>query len=86
MYAGSNSGQDVTRWIREPNDPLELRERRHGARRAIDRGRHPLLGIGLPKYPGTGNNKVFAFSLANEKDHGEHSGDNDHSDNHGGQN
>src|SRR5712675_530243 len=36
--------------------------------------------------PGIGNNKVYAFSLANEKDHGEHSGDNDHSDNHGGQN
>src|SRR5712672_2063621 len=35
--------------------------------------------------PGIGNNKVFAFSLANEKDHGEHSGDNDHSDNHRGQ-
>jgi polyvinyl alcohol dehydrogenase (cytochrome) len=36
--------------------------------------------------PGIGNNKVFAFSLAGEKDHGEHSGDSDHSDDHGGQN
>ncbi len=36
--------------------------------------------------PGIGNNKVFAFSLAGEKDHGEHSGDRDHSDDHGGRN
>jgi polyvinyl alcohol dehydrogenase (cytochrome) len=43
-------------------------------------------GSGYRNIQGTGNNKVFAFSLANEKDHGEHSGDNDHSDNHGGQN
>ena len=36
--------------------------------------------------PGIGNNKVYAFSLSGEKDHGEHSGDSDHSDNHGRQN
>ena len=30
---------------------LELRERRLSNRWAIDRGRRPLLGIGLPKYP-----------------------------------
>src|SRR5712671_6445171 len=36
--------------------------------------------------PGIGNNKVYAFTLADSKDRGEHSGDNDHSDNHGGQN
>ena len=36
--------------------------------------------------PGIGNNKVFAFSLAGEKDHGEHSGDRDRSDDHGGRN
>jgi polyvinyl alcohol dehydrogenase (cytochrome) len=36
--------------------------------------------------PGIGNNKVFAFSLAGEKDHGEHSGDRDRSDDRGGRN
>jgi len=36
--------------------------------------------------PGIGNNKVYAFTLAGSKDHGEHSGDNEHSGNHGKQN
>jgi hypothetical protein len=35
---------------------------------------------------GTGNNKVFAFSLAGEKDHGGDAGDSGHSGDHGGQN
>ena len=52
-------------------------------------------GSGYRSIQGTGNNKVYAFSLAGENDHGEHSGDNDdhnhdhdhdHSDDHGGQN
>jgi hypothetical protein len=46
-------------------------------------------GSGYRNIQGTGNNKVYAFSLGGEKDHGEHSGDNndhDHSDGHGGQN
>jgi len=51
MYAGSNSGQMYALDTRTGNDPLEFCERRHGTRWAIDRGRHPLLGIGLPKYP-----------------------------------
>ncbi len=41
-------------------------------------------GSGYRNIQGTGNNKVFAFSLAG--DHSEHSGDSLHSDNHGGQN
>jgi hypothetical protein len=39
--------------------------------------------------PGIGNNKVYAFTLAGSKDrgeHGEHSGDSEHSGNHGKQN
>jgi outer membrane protein assembly factor BamB len=46
-------------------------------------------GSGYRNIRGTGNNKVYAFSLGGEVDHGEHSGDNDdhdHSDGHGGQN
>jgi len=48
-------------------------------------------GSGYRNIQGTGNNKVYAFSLAGEKDHDEHSGDNDdhnddHSDDHGRQN
>jgi polyvinyl alcohol dehydrogenase (cytochrome) len=43
-------------------------------------------GSGYRNIQGIGNNKVFAFSLAGEKDHGEHSGDSDHSGDHGGQN
>jgi len=42
-------------------------------------------GSGYRNIQGTGNNKVFAFSLAGDKEHGEHSGDNDHSGAHGGQ-
>jgi len=34
-------------------------------------------GSGYRNIQGTGNNKVYAFSLAGEKDHGEHPGDND---------
>jgi polyvinyl alcohol dehydrogenase (cytochrome) len=34
---------------------------------------------GYQEIAGTGNNKVFAFALADEKDRGEHSGDRDHS-------
>src|SRR6266496_2667538 len=34
-------------------------------------------GSGYRNIQGTGNNKVYAFSLAGEKDHGEHSADND---------
>ncbi len=41
-------------------------------------------GSGYRNIQGTGNNKVFAFSLAGEKDHGEHSGDSDND--HSGQN
>jgi hypothetical protein len=37
-------------------------------------------GSGYREIAGTGNNKVFAFTLADEKDRGEHS--DDHSDNH----
>ena len=41
-------------------------------------------GSGYRNIAGTGNNKVFAFGLAGEKDHGEHSGhDQDHSGDHG---
>jgi polyvinyl alcohol dehydrogenase (cytochrome) len=48
-------------------------------------------GSGYREIAGTRNNKVYAFTLAEEKDHGEHSGDNDdhnqdHSNDHGGQN
>ena len=40
-------------------------------------------GSGYREIAGTGNNKVFAFALAGEKEHGEHSGDdNDHSGDH----
>ena len=39
-------------------------------------------GSGYREIAGTGNNKVFAFTLADEKDRGEHSDDHDHSDNH----
>src|SRR5882762_6615140 len=39
-------------------------------------------GSGYREIAGTGNNKVFAFTLAEEKDRGEHSDDHDHSDNH----
>ena len=41
-------------------------------------------GSGYRNIQGTGNNKVFAFGLAGEKDHGEHSGhDQDQSGDHG---
>jgi polyvinyl alcohol dehydrogenase (cytochrome) len=40
-------------------------------------------GSGYRNIEGTGNNKVFAFSLAGEKDRGEHSDDHDHSGDHG---
>jgi polyvinyl alcohol dehydrogenase (cytochrome) len=44
-------------------------------------------GSGYRNIQGTGNNKVYAFSLGGEKDRGEHSEDNDgHSGDHGGQN
>jgi polyvinyl alcohol dehydrogenase (cytochrome) len=44
-------------------------------------------GSGYRNIQGTGNNKVYAFSLGGEKDRGEHSDDNDgHSGDHGGQN
>jgi len=43
-------------------------------------------GSGYRNIQGTGNNKVFAFSVAGEQDHGEHSGDSDHSGDHSGQN
>ena len=36
-------------------------------------------GSGYREIAGTGNNKVFAFTLADEKDHAGHSGDHDHS-------
>jgi polyvinyl alcohol dehydrogenase (cytochrome) len=42
-------------------------------------------GSGYRNIQGTGNNKVFAFSVTGENDHGEHSGDSDHSGAHGGQ-
>src|SRR5712671_6999951 len=42
---------DVRAGHESRTDPLELRERGLSNRRAIDRGRHPLLGIRLPKYP-----------------------------------
>jgi hypothetical protein len=31
-------------------------------------------GSGYRNIEGTGNNKVYAFSLSGQKDHGEHSG------------
>ena len=45
-------------------------------------------GSGYRNIQGTGNNKVFAFSLsgAGETNHGENSGDSSHSGDHGGQN
>jgi polyvinyl alcohol dehydrogenase (cytochrome) len=43
-------------------------------------------GSGYRNIQGTGNNKVFAFSLNGEKEHGENSGNNSHSSAHGGQN
>jgi polyvinyl alcohol dehydrogenase (cytochrome) len=42
-------------------------------------------GSGYRNIQGTGNNKVFALSLAGEKDHGEDSGASGHSGDHGGQ-
>jgi polyvinyl alcohol dehydrogenase (cytochrome) len=43
-------------------------------------------GSGYRNIQGTGNNKVFAFSLSGEKEHGENSGNNSHSSAHGEQN
>jgi len=40
-------------------------------------------GSGYREVAGTGNNKVYAFTLASEKDRGEHSGDNDDHDHSG---
>ena len=42
-------------------------------------------GSGYRNIQGTGNNKVFAFSLAGGKDHGGDSGESGHSGDHGGQ-
>jgi polyvinyl alcohol dehydrogenase (cytochrome) len=39
-------------------------------------------GSGYREIAGTGNNKVFAFTLADEKDRGEHSDDHDHDHDH----
>jgi len=42
-------------------------------------------GSGYREISGTGNNKVFAFTLGDAKEHGEHSGgDHGHYDDHNG--
>jgi polyvinyl alcohol dehydrogenase (cytochrome) len=84
MYAGSNSGQ---MYALDTRTGTILWNFQSGGT-VID---GPSIvdgtlywGSGYRNIQGTGNNKVFAFSLAG--DHGEHSGDSAHSDNHGGQN
>jgi len=91
MYAGSNSGQMYA--LDATNGNILWNFASGGT--VID---GPSIvdgtlywGSGYRSIQGTGNNKVYAFSLAGENDHGEHSGDNDdhnhdHSDDHGGQN
>ena len=86
MYAGSNSGQMYA--LDATNGNILWNFASGGT--VID---GPSIvdgtlywGSGYRNIQGTGNNKVYAFSLGGEKDHGEHSGDNDdHSDGHGGQ-
>jgi len=91
MYAGSNSGQMYA--LDATNGNVLWNFASGGT--VID---GPSIvdgtlywGSGYRNIQGTGNNKVYAFSLAGEKDHGEHSGGNtdhnhDRSDDHGGQN
>jgi len=73
MYAGSQFRTDVRAGHENWTDPLELRERGLSNRRAIYRGRHPLLGIWLQKtsHLESGITKVYAFTLAGEKDRAE---------------
>src|SRR6266567_206708 len=91
MYAGSNSGQMYA--LDATNGNILWNFASGGT--VID---GPSIvdgtlywGSGYRNIQGTGNNKVYAFSLAGEKDHGEHSGGNDdhnqeHSNDHVGQN
>ena len=86
MYAGSNSGQMYA--LDATNGNILWNFASGGT--VID---GPSIvdgtlywGSGYRNIQGTGNNKVFAFSVAGEQDHGEHSGDSDHSGDHGGQN
>src|SRR5712672_3309842 len=85
MYAGSNSGQMYA--LDTANGNILWNFASGGT--VID---GPSIadgtlywGSGYRNIQGTGNNKVFAFSLAGEKDHGGDSGDSGHSGDHGGQ-
>jgi len=86
MYAGSNSGQMYA--LDATNGNILWNFASGGT--VID---GPSIvdgtlywGSGYREIAGTGNNKVFAFSLADEKDRSGHSGDREHPGDHGEQN
>jgi len=86
MYAGSNSGQMYA--LDATNGNILWNFASGGT--VID---GPSIvdgtlywGSGYREIAGTGNNKVFAFSLADEKDRSGHSGDSEHPGDHGEQN